>query len=412
VKVLVLSYFYPPEIGAPALRMQAITEAFVRRGWDVTVVTGMPQYPTGRTFPGYRGKLRHRESLFGARVERVFTYPTQGLGLYRMASYLSQALGAAAVGALQGTAWDLVFVESPPLSVGLPPLWLSRLRRARLALDVTDLWPDSAREITRLGSGSILRMAERLERALYARAWRISCPTHGIARRLWRDKGVPREKIGMLPNGVDPAVFRVSDGGGGVAEELGLAGRRLFTYAGLHGHAQALHVVVEAARLLRDVPDVAFVLVGDGPRKAGLVASVAGAGLDNVRFVPAMPTPEAARLVAGSWASVVPLRRVGLLEDAVPSKIVTSLSAGVPVIFSGRGEGAELLRGHRCGVVVEPEDPEQLAGAVRWLRAHPGEREALGRRGRRLVEQEYRWERLTDHWLEGWQRGDPGTPGG
>ncbi len=139
MKALLLTYYYPPEIGAAALRMRAITEAFVRRGWSVEVITSIPYYPFGHTFPEYRGRLWHRESLFGVRVHRVFTYPTQRLGTRRLASYLSQAMGVAVLGTLLRQKWEVVFVESPPMFIALSGLWLSALTHARLALDVTDL---------------------------------------------------------------------------------------------------------------------------------------------------------------------------------------------------------------------------------------------------------------------------------
>lgn len=402
MRVLVLTYFYAPEIGAPALRMQAITEAFVRRGWSVDVITGMPQYPLGRTFPDYRWRLWHQESLFGARVYRVLTYSTQGLGIYRLASYLSHGIGMAALGTLLRRGWDVVFVESPPLLIGLPGLWLSALTHARLVLDITDLWPDSARELGLITNPSVLRWGEKLEQVLYRRAWRISCATRGIARRLRDKKGVPGEKIDVLLNGVDPQVFSTDLPQQQWSEKLGLNGRRIFTYAGVHSHAQGLRVILDTARLLQGERDIAFLLIGDGPTKPELVSMAKKERLDNVRFLPAMPAEEAARVLAVSYASIVPLRKVPLMRDAVPSKMITSLSAGTPVIFSGEGEAAELLRAHACGLVVEPENPGELAGAIRWLNTHPGERDILVRNGLNLIHQEYRWDKITDRWLECW----------
>ena len=402
MRVLVLTYFYAPEIGAPALRMQAITEAFVRRGWSVDVITGMPQYPLGHPFPGYRKRLWQRESLFGARVYRVLTYSTEGLGIYRLASYLSHDIGMAALGTLLRRSWDVVFVESPPLLIGLPGLWLSALAHARLALDITDLWPDSARELRLITNPSVLRWGEKLERLLYRRAWRISCATRGIARRLQDEKGVPGEKIDLLLNGVDSKVFATSLSQQQWPEKLGLNGRRLFTFAGVHSHAQGLGVILDAARLLQGEQDIAFLLIGDGPTKPELVSIVKKERLDNVRFLPAMPVEEASQVLASSYASIVPLRKVPLMRDAVPSKIITSLSAGTPVIFSGEGEAAELLKVHACGLVVEPENPEDLARVIQWLDAHPSERDILVRNGLNLIHQEYQWDKITGQWLDRW----------
>ena len=402
MRVLLLTYYYPPEIGAAALRVRAITQAFVRRGWSVDVITSIPHYPFGRTFPAYRGRLWQRESLFGVRVYRGFTYPTQRLGARRLASYLSQAMSAAVLGTLLRRKWDVVFVESPPMFIALSGLWLSALTRARLALDVTDLWSDSARELEVVTNRRLLRWGEKLEQVLYRRAWRISCATRGIARRLRDEKGMRDDKIDVLLNGVDPEVFSANLAQQHGPEQAGLDGHKIFAYAGLHGYAQGLQVILDTARLLQEGRDIAFLLVGDGPLKAELMAVVRKERLDNVRFLPALPADETARVVARSCASIVPLRKVPLMRDAVPSKIIHSLSLGVPVILSGEGEAAELLTTHACGLVTEPENPQELATAIRWLSTHPTEREVLAHNGLRLIAREYHWEQLTDRWLERW----------
>ncbi|HJY84661.1 MAG TPA: glycosyltransferase family 4 protein [Candidatus Binatia bacterium] len=402
MKALLLTYYYPPEIGAAALRMRAITEALVRRGWSVEVITSIPHYPLGYTFPEYRGRLWHQESLFGVSVHRVFTYPTQRLGTRRLASYLSQAMGVAVLGTLLRQKWEVVFVESPPMFIALSGLWLSALTHARLALDVTDLWSDSARELEVVTNRRMLRWGEKLEQFLYRRAWRISCATRGIARRLRDEKGVLGDKIDVLLNGVDPEIFSASLSQQQWSERPGLDGRKIFTYAGVYGYAQGLQVILDTARLLKERQDIAFLLVGDGPIKTKLMSVVREERLDNVQFLPALPVEETARVLAMSYASLVPLRKVPLMRDAVPSKMINSLSAGVPVILCGEGEAAELLTTHACGLVAEPENPQELARAVRWLSTHAAEREVLAGNGLRLIQREYHWEHIMDRWLERW----------
>ncbi len=278
----------------------------------------------------------------------------------------------------------------------------SALTRARLALDVTDLWSDSARELEVVTNRRLLRWGEKLEQVLYRRAWRISCATRGIARRLRDEKGVLADKIDVLLNGVDPEVFSANLAQQHGPEQAGLDGHKIFAYAGLHGYAQGLQVILDAARLLQEGQNIAFLLVGDGPLKAELMAVVSKERLNNVRFLPALPAEETARVLARSCASIVPLRKVPLMRDAVPSKIIHSLSLGVPVILSGEGEAAELLTTHTCGLVTEPENPEELATAIRWLSTHPAERDVLAHNGLGLIEREYHWEQITDRWLERW----------
>lgn len=403
MKVLLITFFYPPEIGAPALRVQAMTQAFVRRGWEVEVLTGLPQYPFGRRLQSRGHRIVSRETLFDACVYRVPTYPTQRLGLRRFASYMSHAIGTAVAGTLLRRDWDVVLVESPPLFVGLPGLWLSAASGARLALDVTDVWPDSARELGLVTNGAMLRLAKGLERHLYRRAWRISCATRGIARYIGQQPGIDASRVDVLFNGVDPEMFhpaRAESSPPPVVAEFGR--RKVFTYAGLIGTAQALTVIVGAAKRLNRERGIGFLIMGDGPAREDLLREIESEHLDNLRLVAAQSGADAARVLAHSYASIVPLRRLPLMSMAVPSKVITSLATGTPVLLCGAGEAAELLLQHRCGIAVEPESPEALADAVRSLAVEPERRNELAENGLALVREAYDWKRITDDWLDRW----------
>jgi glycosyltransferase involved in cell wall biosynthesis len=208
-------------------------------------------------------------------------------------------------------------------------------------------------------------------------------PTPGILERL-AARGVSRDKIFLLTNGVDTAAYNVTSPDRELARRLGLDGHKVFMYAGLHGLAQGLDVILEAAKLTRN-PDVLYVLVGDGADKAALVAKARAEGISNVRFLPIQPTATLPALLSLVYATVIPLRRLDLFKAALPSKLFDSMAAGRPIVAPLWGEAAALVEAAACGLVVEPEDARAVQEAVERLAADPALAQRLGDQGRRYV---------------------------
>jgi glycosyltransferase involved in cell wall biosynthesis len=259
---------------------------------------------------------------------------------------------------------------------------------------VSDLWPASARDLGIISNPHVLGLAERLEHFLYRRAGHVAGVTRGICDEVARTVG--RAKVMFLPNGVDTAAFHPSDGGGSGLLRPGEVG---FLYAGTHGYAQGLDVILEAAELVRAQPEIVFLFVGDGPEKARLVREARERGLPNVRFCDPRPASAMPAVFAEARASIVPLLDRPLFQGARPSKIFPSLACATPVIYSGRGEAADLIADGHVGLVVPPECPEELAAAVRRLAADPVLARDLGTAGRRLVERDYSWSAIAERWL-------------
>ena len=327
------------------------------------------------------------DSVDGIRVLRTWVFATRRRGfLGRLLNYFSfPVFSLLAVRKLGPT--DVIYVQSPPLFTGLAALWYSRLKRAPFIFNVSDIWPQSAVELGVLRNRFAIRLAEMLERHIYRRAARITVPTPGILERL-AARGVPREKIFLLTNGVDAAAFRVSSPDRELAQRLGLDGHKVFMYAGLHGLAQGLDVILEAAKLTRN-PDVLYVFVGDGADKAALVAKAEAEKISNVRFLPIQPTSTLPALLNLVYATVIPLRRLDLFKAALPSKLFDSMAAGRPIVAPLWGEAAALVETADCGLVVEPEDAQAVQQAVEKLAADPALAQRLGEQGRRYVVQHF-----------------------
>jgi glycosyltransferase involved in cell wall biosynthesis len=383
LRVTFITHYFPPEVGPAQTRLHELAKRLIAAGESVTVVTGFPNYPAGEIFPGYRGKRLMEDSYDGIRVLRTWVFATRSRGFVgRLLNYFSFPIfSLLAIRKLGPT--DVIYVQSPPLFTGLAALWFSRLKRAPYIFNVSDIWPQSAVELGMLRNRLAIRLAEWLEHHIYRRAKRITVPTPGILERLVV-RGVPRDKIFLLTNGVDTAAYNVTTRDGELAQRLGLDGHKVFMYAGLHGLAQGLDVILEAAKLTHN-PDVLYVLVGDGADKAALVAKAESEKIANVRFLPIQPTATLPALLNLVYATVIPLRRLDLFKAALPSKLFDSMAAGRPIVAPLWGEAAALVEAASCGLVVEPEDPRAVQEAVEKLAADPALAQKLGEQGRRYV---------------------------
>jgi glycosyltransferase involved in cell wall biosynthesis len=382
--ITLLSQYYPPEIGAPQARLSELAAHFVDRGHSVTVLTGMPNYPAGRIQGGYGGILR-REHKDGINLIRTFIFATQQARFaHRMTNYLSFVISSAIMGSLFLARTDYLLVESPPLFLGLSGMWLSRIKRARMIFNVSDLWPESAVQLGLLQRDSnAFKAGLVLEKLCYNQAWLITGQSHSILEDIHRR--FPGKPTFHLSNGVDTRRFN-PDRRTENARAI-LSGNRacVVLYAGLHGLAQGLEQVLDAAEVLRNDTGVQFVLIGDGPEKRELVNSAKGRNLNNVRFLDSRPAVEIPGLIAAADIVLVPLKKY--IPGAVPSKLYEAMASSRPVVLIAQGEAAELVCRHEAGIVVKPGDIRDLIGAIRRLHIEPSLRRTLGQNGRHAAEQ-------------------------
>ena len=387
MKLTILTQYYPPEIGAPQRRLSSLARHFVRAGHEVRVLTAMPNYPRGEIYPGYGGVAR-RETTDGVSVLRTWIVPTQRTNyVHRLANYFSFVGSSAAIGAaLEPGRADYLLVESPPLFLGLSGTWLSRVQRARLIMNISDLWPESAVRLGMVREGGLVhRASASLERWCYRRAWMIT----GQSREIVADIAgrMPGRRTYHLSNGVEVSEFGPERANREAREELGgEEGSCLALYAGLHGIAQGLpHLLAAASMLEHDDAPTDMVFVGDGPVKRDLQRDAAARGLGRVRFLDARPPSALPPLLASADILLVPL---GIsIPGAVPSKLYEGMASGRAVVLMATGEAASIVREHDAGLVVEPGDVAGLAAALRTLRDDPDRRRALGENGRRAAVQ-------------------------
>jgi glycosyltransferase involved in cell wall biosynthesis len=379
LRVLLLSQYFPPEIGATQSRMQAFAEYLSARGHDVTVVAEFPNHPYGVIPERYRGYVIDDDRANGYRVLRVWVKTshekTQGT---RIAFYLSYMALATAVGPIVGPA-DVVVATSPPLFTGVAGVALARMYNAPLVLDVRDLWPAAAEALSQISDGAMRTAALGLERFLYRQSAAVVAVTRPFCEHVDSIRRQPPATT-LIPNGTLELFFDV-DGDRGARAALG--GRDdafVVTFAGTHGLAQALPRVLDAAARVSD--DIVFAFIGEGPVKDALQREAGARGLPNVRFRPQIPLHEMPGVLAASDALLVPLSAHPTFADFVPSKMIDFMAAGRPVLLSAAGEAARVLDAAGAGVAVPPEDADALAGAATWLASHPAEAREMGARGR------------------------------
>ena len=401
MRILILTQYFPPEIGAAPTRLQNIARQLARLGNEVEIVTGLPNYPKGRFFEGYQNCFYRREIREGITLHRLWMVPALGGGIRRILNYLTFT-AISFVGMSRAVKPDYIFVESPPLLLTIPGYVFSRLWKVPLILNVADLWPDTPIDMGFMEKdGLAARLTFALERWSYRKASYVNALTEGIKTSLLGDKFVPKQKVLFLPNGVDTILFRPRPTDLFLKERLGLEGKRIILWAGTLGQAHGLEYVLQAADLLHHHPEIHFLFVGDGSAKESLERLCQQLQLSNASFhasVPLIELPSYFSIAETGLASLLPLP---VHEGARPSKLFPVLASGKPLIFVGKGEGARLIREANAGIVVPPENPEALAKAVSELVTNPELAKELGGNGRRYVETNFQWSQLMERWLLG-----------
>ena len=391
MRILYLSQYFPPEVGATQTRAYEMARGLVQAGHHVTMIAEIPNHPGGIIPPQYQGKLYERTNLDGIDVIRVWvkTSPVKTFRT-RIAFYLSYSLMGTLAGLFGArNKYDLIYATSPPLFVGASALALSHLRRTPMAFEVRDLWPESAIVLGELENERAVQLATWLEETCYHRARLIIVTSQEILDHLV-ERGVPRDKLALVRNGANIDLFQLDPKARQrIRTELGLENRFIALYAGLFGLAYELDLVLEAAHELETrAADVHFLLMGDGPTREALQDDASLLGLTNVTFLPAQPRERVPGYFNAADVSLVPLREPNI-PGMLPVKIYDSMACKVPLIVGARGEPRTIVQECDSGLVVDPGNVEQLCDAILRLRDAPELRRRYGENGRQAVVARY-----------------------
>ncbi len=379
LNIVLLSQYFPPEVGATQSRIQSFAEFLHQRGHRVTVIAEFPNHPFGVIPDRYAGRLADDDRSNGYRVLRVWAKASEEkTQRTRLAFYLSYSGLAVAMAPRLGRV-DVVVATSPPLFTAVAGASLARLKRAPFVLDVRDLWPAAAEALDQISGGWMGRSALATERWLYRDAAAVVAVTGSFCRHVdaIRQRG---PETTLIPNGTLEMFFD-AQGDAATRRALGaLNGEFLVTFAGTHGIAQGMPAVLDATTLVGE--DVAFAFVGEGPVKQSLQGRAEDEQLTNVHFHEQVPMIETPPILASSDALLVPLSAHPTFEQFVPSKMIDYMAVGRPILLSAAGEAVALLEQAGAGIAVAPENPQALAEAIRWIASHPAEAVEMGERGR------------------------------
>jgi glycosyltransferase involved in cell wall biosynthesis len=387
LRVLFLTPYFPPEIGAPQSRIYELALRLHKKGHRVSVLTTFPNYPSGIVPKEWRGRLFWKGQLAGVSVYRTWSYPAPNIGfLRRILNQVSFAVSSCIAGFFLPRT-DVIIVESPPLLDGLAGAFLSAYMRAPFILNVADLWVDAAVQMGAVRSGPLIKFCKFLESYSYHRAAQVFAVTPGV-RQAIVDSGVPKHKVILLPNAVDTDFFAPMPI---EADALSVVGKKaadfLVMYAGTLGMAQQIETIVDTAATFQQEGNTAvqFVFLGDGAERQNLERKATHLGLRNVRFLGTFPKSQMPALLGAADCVLVSIRDLKVLEAALPTKVLEAMSCAKPVVLAARGDAADVMAAAGAGLCVQPGDPVAIRDAVIELARQPERRRSMGENGRAYV---------------------------
>lgn len=397
MKLLILTQYFPPEVGAPQNRLYELAIRLLKMGVDITVLTAMPNYPQMKIHEDYRGKNYVFEEMDGLKVHRASIFVSNKKTiLTRLRNYFSFVISSRRVGRSKISDVDILLCESPPLFLGYSAMYLAKKKKAKLVFNVSDLWPESAEKLGVVTNKRLLNMAYNLEEKLYKRSALVTGQTQGICENI--TMRFPSVKTYWLPNGVDLSFYNPNI-------EPNLHWRKkygfsendfIFLYAGIIGMAQGLELILNAAQKFSSNKKIQFVLMGSGPEKTKLRQLKEDLVLNNVHFLEPVSKSEMPNILKCVNASIIPLKKLDLFKGAIPSKIFENLAMELPVILGVDGEARELfINKGNCGIYYEPENLNELNKAIDTCIHNKELCQTLGKNGRKFVMEHFNRETIA-----------------
>lgn len=376
-------------MGAPQNRLLELSKIFIEKGWEVCVVTAMPNYPKGQIFKEYKGKFSTEEDVHGIKVLRYWMYASiAAKSIPRIISMLSFSFTSLfSRSFIKKFKPDFIFTESPPLTLAFSGYLLSKLTGSRLIMNVSDVWPLSAKELGVIRDGFLYRQLERFEKFLYKKSYLCTGQSEEIAAHIKSSGG---ERVYLFRNGVDVRRFTKSRSAAELKENIKII------YAGLLGVAQGIFDIAKNI----DFGELGseFHIYGEGAERNKLENYLKDNGNRNIFLHESVSREEIPNLLSGFYCTIIPL--VNNIYGAVPSKIYESMAAGLPVMFSGSGEGAKIISEYKVGLVSKPKDYDSLKENIIKIKNSVSLRNEMSERGRKLAEEKFDRNVLIDEFSD------------
>lgn len=400
MRILIVSQYFWPE----NFRINDLTKGLIERGHEVTVITGIPNYPAGKFFPGYGFFKNLRQNYHGVAVKRVPLVPRgNGRGMSLALNYLSYAFFASLLAPFicRGR-YDLIFVcQLSPVTVGLPALLLKKIKKVPIIFWILDLWPESLSATGAIRSPKILNRVDQLVRFIYRGCTLILTSSKGFIPSI-SSKGVAIEKTGYFPNWNEP---EYNSTGSDTRLPPGVVlpqGFRVM-FAGNIGVAQDFDTILSAAEKLKGFADIQWIVLGDGRQLEWVTEQIKSRELGNTVHLLGRHQPEAMpAFFAQADVMLMTLKKDPIFALTVPGKIQSYMACGKPIVAAIDGEGGRVIAEAGAGLASASGNAEALAQAVTTMYRMPREeREAMGKRGQQYCNKNFEREMLLDR-LEGW----------
>lgn len=384
MRILLLTNYFPPEIGAAPHLFFDLGKYLVKKGYNIQVLTGFPFYNLKKVPEKYKGKFYMREEMEGMKVIRIggTHLPfSRRIAILRGIEHFWLSF-VFFFGAFFIERPDLVLFYSPPLTLGITAWFLGKIKKAPFIINVQDLFPQNAINLGILKNKVLINLFLKIEKFVYEKASFIT--VHSPKNKEYIERGgIGSEKIKIIPNWVDTEIIKIGERMNEFRKEYKLGDKFVISFAGVLGFSQDLDVVLKASTLLKKNRDILFLIVGEGPEKERLTAKARKMRVESVKFLPMQPRKKYSLILQASDICLVTLKKE-VKTPVVPSKILSIMAAGKPIIASLplEGDAAKVIKETESGIVVEPENPKQFSKAVLELHQSDKKREKLGKKGR------------------------------
>jgi colanic acid biosynthesis glycosyl transferase WcaI len=400
LKILLVTEYFPPEIGAGSNRAFEQSKRWIEKGAKVTVITGFPDYPDGVIPEEYKNYKFLQEEYQGINVIRTYTVaaPNKGV-LKRVISFSSFMFSSVIQGPKASGKQDILIATSPPFSVGIAGYFISRLKRIPFVFEVRDLWPESIIQLGQLKNKFIIKVLESIERFLYKKSTHI-VPVADSTTPVLMKKGISKSKITVIKNGVNLNDSIPEQKDFELKVKLGLNRKTIVSYIGTLGLSHALDKVLETAKLLSNKKEVGFLIIGDGAERENLLKKSQQYELRNVCFVKKVEKEKIASYYSISDILIVPLKDLPIFKKVIPSKLFEIMAFEKPILISVDGEARSVVESANSGIFVNPEDHNDLKEKILYLVDNSELANELGRNGRKFVEKYFNRQKLADDYLD------------
>jgi glycosyltransferase involved in cell wall biosynthesis len=402
LKILILTQYFPPEVGAPQNRLYELAIRLQKKGAEISILTAMPNYPQMKIHREYKGKLYSFEMMNDIKVYRsyIFVSKKKAIG-YRLLNYFSFVFSSLITGLFKLGKFDYILCESPPLFLGISAYLLNSIKGSKMIFNVSDLWPESAEKLGLVKNKFLLNISTNLEELLYKKSSLITGQTQGIVKNI--SSRFPDKKVYWLPNGVDLELFNSENKSSDWRSENGFkVDDFILLYAGIIGYAQGLEIILKTADKMQNNPKIKFVILGNGPEKEKLLHQKEIQKLSTVYFFDSIPKSSMQSIINGCNVALIPLKKLDLFKGAIPSKIFENLAMKKPILLGVEGEAKELFIDEgRCGLAYEPEDSHDLTIKIFELYNNTDLLKALGENGFKYVQTKFTRNIIADNfWKE------------